>query len=219
MKHHDLAESVMAQITADNINIKSKASIVFGSVMVGAGFAILTALTVIIVSLVMYQFQIFGTLGFLWFGLLGLTPFLHTVPWIWVFVSGVLIIAGYILLKRYDFSYKAGYRGILLVFCLCVLGLAFLVDKLGLHEQISHQPGMQQIYTVSVTDPHWMMGEVVIASPSGIIVMTPQHQQIVIHYSNNTKLPAGANFKPGSRVQTIGSFVEDFFEAEGINFK
>ncbi len=94
-----------------------------------------------------------------------------------------------------------------------------MIDRVGLHEQISRQPVFKNIYSVNFKGPNWITGEVIIASSSGMIIITPQHEQYIIRYSSNTRLPSGFNFRPGIKIQTIGSFVDDLFEADGITFR
>jgi hypothetical protein len=208
----------MAKITTDHICIKSKTTIMVGTIAIGMGLGLLVALSVIITSVALHNIASWGPFGYLWFGVIGLLPFIQTLPWVWIGLSFALILLGFKVLKHYDFSYRTGYRMILLTFCCTVLGLAFIVDKIGIHQHISRQPLLRQIYISTGDGNHWMSGEVIIASQSGMVIVTPNQQQVVIRVTKSTKLPAGSNFQPGTKVQTIGSFVDNFFEAEGIRF-
>lgn len=217
--HQDLSESIMAEIKSKHIGIKSKTSITIGSIAFGLGLASLVTFTVMITSITLYRIRLLGPFGFLWFGRYGLIPLFVTIPWIWIIASLVLLSFGFYLLKKYDFSYKKGYRSILITFCISVLILAVIIDRVGIHEKISNHSIIRKVYTTTYKGSNWIMGEIIIASPSGMIILTPQNERYVIHYSAKTMLPLGADFHTGDYIRIVGKSINTDFDALGISFR
>lgn len=212
----DLTGAVMTKIKAKKVTMRPKLYFLLGSLFMGMGVAVIAFLAVIFVSMSIYHLRRFGPFGFLWFGQFGWRPFITTVPWLWVVLAIGFVLVGLGLLKRYDFSYHHSVLGIAGGFVVSIMILGIVIDCGGVHERLEHRPELRVIYQPRFRSNDWMIGEVVIASPSSFVVMTPDRERFDVYYSRETFLPFGAKFIPGERVRMVGRFSNGIFEAKGI---
>lgn len=71
---------------------------------------------------------------------------LTTLPWYIPVLAIVGLVGGYLLLKRYDFSYRKNFSLITVIIILALIMGSYLLDRLGLDSFLSGRGYFRQIY-------------------------------------------------------------------------
>lgn len=206
----------MAQIKADHLTMRPKLYFLVGSTLLGVGFAatILIALFFTLVS--SFHMRTHETFKYAWFGSSGLTPLLHTIPWIPIFITILAFMAGIYLLKQYDFSYRANYTALAISLTLGVIIAGTILDHLGTNQPLRRVPPLQPLYQQNFVNSNRLVGTIISLDTSTATIISPEGIEAIIVWDENTRMPFGGQFAIGEAIQAVGSWDGDKFIAKGI---
>lgn len=117
----------MSEINSGEIKMKPKGYFIFGAAVMILGLVLTFITGVFFASIIIFSLRIHGPMA-----QFKINTMIQSFPW-WAFVLGILgIIIGIKLLKKYDFSYKKNFWGIVGITFFTILIVSYLVDFLGI---------------------------------------------------------------------------------------
>jgi hypothetical protein len=136
----DIEKKVMGAVSSGKLKMKPKWYFVLGSVLMSTGLVFATISAVFLTNLTFFLANKRGP------GYGRLTMMLTSFP-LWVPVLAVTgIVLGIIILRKYDFSYKKNFLGIVILFIGLVIIAGLLIDRLGLNEVWATRGTMRGFY-------------------------------------------------------------------------
>ena len=140
MTSNSLESTIMAKVASGEITMKPRWYFVIGSLLMGSGLVGLSIGLVYAFNLTFFLFRSHGPMGE-W----RLQQLLASFPW-WVPVlAGGSSLVGIWLLKKYDFSYRKNFWGVVLGLLLVFAVTAYVLDVSGLSDQWFKRGGMRRI--------------------------------------------------------------------------
>jgi len=215
-KEADLSQKVMEQIKKEKVKMRPRVYFLVGSVLLGVGLAGAIIGAILFFNLAFFRMRIHGPFSFLMFGEFGFRPFLATFPWLPLFMSLAAILAGIILLKHYDISYKKSFLVLAIALAVLVLTMGFVLDKIGLNERLERAGPLPPFYPSNFTNQDWVMGEIIEIKEEELVITTPRGEEVRIFRQEETLLPFGGDFKVGERIRAVGEWQGEVFVAKGI---
>ena len=183
--------------------------------LLGVGLAASALLAVFFINLVSFRLRVHQPFAYLYFGQLGLRPFVANFPWLLLALAGGGFVGGIILLKKYDISYKYKFSHLVIGLILAVLFLGTLIDQIGLNERMEK---FQQIpfYKKDLVGRNWLVGDIVKVSRDGMKVTGLDEKQIQVLFEKEAKIPLGVDFQVGQRIRLVGYWRGEEFVAKGL---
>ncbi len=214
----NLTDQVMQTIEQKDVRIRPKAYFLVGTVILGLGITLLFLIATIFTNFAAQHLRSIGPLGYLWFGEFGLRAFIETFPWIPLGIAFGAIICGLIFIRKYEFSYKHNFLAVAGAIIVGILSGGFVLDQIGLNEQIHHVPAARPFMREQFHGELWIVGEIIEVTPSAqtLIVRTPEGTRIPVIWDQRTLLPFGGYFELYERVRIVGEQRGDYFYAVGI---
>ena len=213
-----LSKDIMDQIKSKQIKMKSKGYFVLGSILLGIGLASALLITLTFLTVSTFHLRTSHPVGFLRYGHSGNLAFIRLFPFKPILISILGIIGGLALLKKYDISYKKSFLGISLGLIAGLTTIAIIADKVGVNDRLRETKPLKAVYKQDLTREDMLMGEVISASESSMIVKNPRTNQITtLKWNNNTSIQNTDGFEIGDHVGAIGEMVDGEFNAEGIH--
>jgi len=120
--------------------------------LLGVGIVGMLALTVMIMGAVFFHLRMQGAFGYLRMGKPGIEFFVRMFPWKLVGLSLVGFIGGFMMLKKHDQVYKVGIGWLVLGAVVTVLGLGFLVDRVGVNDRLREHKPLKRMYEMRFED-------------------------------------------------------------------
>lgn len=136
----NIEEAVMIKVKTGQIKMKPKWYFIVGGVAAIAGLISSIVSSVFFVNLIIFIIRKKGP------GVGKLTTMFDIFPWWIPFVAITGIVAGLLLLRRYDFSYKKNFVLTILGFIVAVLVSALILDGLGINDILMKNGSMRGFY-------------------------------------------------------------------------
>lgn len=216
-KRLDLTTSVMNTIRHNKVDMRPHIYFVVVSLLTGAGLAGLVAVTTFLASLMFFGFRMQRPFSYLAFGLRGVRPFLVTMPWIPLGLMVVGLVGGWVLLRRYDFSYQKSLTALFLGLTAFVLTLGAIFQVTGLNEKLAQKGHLNLMRSRISVGEDWVAGEVTGVGDKQLTLVTFREEVVSVVWDEHTHLPSGGDFLIGDKVQAVGSWEGNVFKARGLN--
>lgn len=140
-KNTNLEKEVMNKITSGQVSMKPRWYFVLGTALSVIGLAALSVASIFLTNLIMFWIRRRGPMAG-W----RLQMMLENFPvWIPILAIGG-IVGGVWLLKKYDFSYKKNFYGIVVGFIAAIIIAGLAIDILGLNDLWSRKGMMRRFY-------------------------------------------------------------------------
>lgn len=172
-------------------------------------------LAVVLTAMVFFRLRMQGALGYLKFGVNGLSFFRQVFPWRTTMLALTGLVGGSYLLKKHDKSYKVSLGWLLIGVVVTVFGLGMLIDRAGVNERLRELKPMEKMYEMRFKTESWLVGEVIELGENEAIVLMPDGEEVMVSWSGETKGMV-EDVKEGDKIRVIGKDVEGVFEAEGV---
>lgn len=215
-KKIDLSKSILEEIKTKKIQPKPRLYFILGSFLMG--FALSSTLVVLtfFLSMMIHHFKAFGTIDFLRFGLKGQQAFIGSFPWVYFLVTLVSFILGLLLIKKYDISYKFNWKLIVMGVLSVSFILGLLLDQSGLHEKLTHQRMMRNLYEMNLSSENWILGQVSNIDGNKITLITKGGKKVTAVLEESTMLPPNFNLVEEQMVGLVGEWKGDIFYIIGV---
>jgi len=128
MSNHEIKimDSIMDRIRDDKVKMKPRWYFVLGSIAMIVGFICAVIISIFFVSLISFSLRSHGPMGAVRY-----QELIDSFPW-WALAIAVFgILIGSLILKKYDFSYKKNFIGIIIFVIFAIIISGFLIDILG----------------------------------------------------------------------------------------
>lgn len=215
----DLSNQVMTGIDKGKIKMRPRWYFLIGSIVFGGGLILLLITSVILVDYVAFRLRTHGPFGYLLFGPYGLKPFLVTFPFVPLVLSIIAIGMGIYLFRRYDLSYKTNFTAISIAILIATVGGGFVLDFVGVNERLQNWEPTEQVLKERFHSDTWVAGEIRIIDfkTRTITLSTPNSEEIIVLWNEQTMLPMGIQFSPGMRIRVVGEWDDNqTFMSKGI---
>ena len=170
--NQDISQEIMAQIHAGHIKMRPKLYFLVGSILLGIGLAGVVLLSILFFAITTFHFRTGLPHEYLYFGRLGIKPFINTIPWFPIIITTLSLVAGIKLTQRFDFSYQKRYLSILIGAVTAIVIIGIVVDRLA-SQHTNRLPPLKPLYKQRFMDADHLVGQVV-ATESGQIIHFPQ---------------------------------------------
>lgn len=137
----NIKTNIIKKIKDQEISIRPRWIFYLGSALSLFGLSIASLLAILSIQLLRFRLTHPG-IG----AARKLDFILTTLPWYIPVLAIVGLIGGYLLLKRYDFSYRKNFNIITIVIVLALIMGSYILDKLGLDSFLSGRGYFRQIY-------------------------------------------------------------------------
>jgi hypothetical protein len=130
----NISEAVMDRIYKGEIKMRPKIYFILGSVLTFLGLVASIAVSVFAVGAIRFVLRSNG-------GIVGhkLERIFTLLPWWLLPLAVVGLVSGIILVRKYDFSYKIGYKRAVVVAILVVISAGWLADALGFNSLLERR--------------------------------------------------------------------------------
>ena len=136
----NITDSVMDEIRSDRVRMRPRMYFVLGSVLAFIGLVSSVVLSIYMVGLMRFLLRSHGPMGSV-----RLDEMLSNFPWWAPVLALVGLITGTWLMQRYDFSFKVGFRVLIIGFVFAVIAGGILVDSLGLNDVLMERGPMREM--------------------------------------------------------------------------
>ena len=141
-KHQiDITKKVMSRIKTEQIKMKPKWYFWLGSFSILIAIVGLAIVSIFLISLVSFSLRSHGPMGTIRY-----QQIISNFPWWAPIIVVIGLVAGIILLKKYDFSYKKNFLVIIILFISAILLTGILVNTLGLDNLWIKRSPMRRFY-------------------------------------------------------------------------
>lgn len=136
-----IKSNIIQTINAKGLTIRPRSAFILGSLISAIGVFLSTALAMLAIHLVRFRLTHPGL------GAARKIDFvLNTLPWYIPIIAIVSLIGGYLLLKRYDFSYRKNFSLILAIILVGLILSSYVLDRLGLDNFLTKRGYFREIY-------------------------------------------------------------------------
>jgi hypothetical protein len=203
-KEH-LAEDVMEKIHKKNVSMLPHFYFVAGSALLGIGIFVVFSVVVLCVNVFSFYFRVMHPMGFS-------RSFFAPIFALVLGLAGVL--AGALLLKKCDFSYRKSFFGILIAFLMVVVISGIMIDISGFNEH-PRPPRMFNMMYRELPDGDWLAGRITDVSTSSANIEVQGDGTKTLVWDEDTKLPPPP-FKSGDFIRAVGEEDDGVFHARFI---
>jgi uncharacterized membrane protein YdcZ (DUF606 family) len=136
-----LKSKIIETINVKGLTIRPRSAFILGSFISAIGIFLSTMLAILAIHLLRFRLTHPG------FGAARKIDFvLNTLPWYVPVIAVAGLIGGYLLLKRYDFSYRKNFSLILVVILIGLMISSYVLDRLGLDNFLTRRGYFREIY-------------------------------------------------------------------------
>lgn len=128
----------MDQIHDEKIKMLPKAYFILGSALTFTGLVSSVVVSIFLVGLIRFSLRSHGPMANY-----KLDQIISGFPW-WALILAIIgLIAGILLLLKYDFSFKLNFKLVIIGFILAVVAGGWIIDSMGLNDVLVHRGPMQ----------------------------------------------------------------------------
>lgn len=215
-----MADRVMQKIHKDNIEMKPGYYFEVREQARRAGFLLFSALSIFLINLVFFKFRIYNPFGFMALGSLGFNAFVSSIPWLIMFGVLVSLSAVILIIKKFDFSYKTAYPGLVFAMLVFFAGSGLVLSLSGFNEQAKKAGKADIFYHGEYSKANLQMGEVVLVDENShvaVLKVPYSTENPAIAWDSSTVFASEKReLKPGQYVQAVGDREGKIFHATGI---
>ena len=146
-------KKIMKKIKKGQLKMKPKIYFVFGSILFGAGVVGLLLLSAILMSRVFFDLRLAGAFRYLGMGGGGMIHFFRRLPIKMLLLAGAGLGGGSFLIRKHGRGYKMSLIWLLVGVITTVMGLGWLMDRIGLNERCQRGCHWQLINKTELVQP------------------------------------------------------------------
>ncbi|MCA9360447.1 hypothetical protein KC730_00980 [Candidatus Kaiserbacteria bacterium] len=220
----NLQKNILNKIKAGEISMVPKWHFVLRGVLWATMTIVVALIAIYLLSFVMFALRESGLMFAPLFGWSGLVLFIVSSPWIIILASGFFLLALYVLVSHYSFSYQKPlvYSMVGLVFL--VIALSSFIQTTGFHNQAGDfanrhgVPGLAPLYRgVGERPPQDVTkGTISELTDSQFTLIADSGEVYTVELNNRTKLPKQAELIEGESVFVFGHLEETTIKAFGV---
>lgn len=148
----NIADNVMNQIRQDKLKMRPKIYFIAGSIFTFVGMVASIATSIFAIGLIKFFLRSNGAIFSH-----KLDRLISTFPW-WILALAILgLVAGIILIRKYDFSYKINIKMAIALIVLTVLASGWLVDIMGFNDLLFRKGLMHGIMRNNSQEQNWQL--------------------------------------------------------------
>lgn len=215
-KNKDLSKEVMSLIESNEVKMRPKIFFVFGSIMLGAGLALALLFSTFFINLTVFRLRVHPPTDYLKFGKAGFKPFLTVLPKYPLFFAVLFIILGLILIKKYDFSYKKSFVGLVAGLITFILVFGLLLERVGINEKLIRISHLKPLVYGEHIGKDWVSGKIIEIDKEIYTLQTPLNKLVKIKISENVHKPSNLNLHIDQEIRAVGKWEGNIFYARGI---
>jgi hypothetical protein len=136
----NIKKNIMEKIKENKISMRPKSLFILGSMLTFAGLIASIIFSVFLVSLISFLLKEHGPMGDYKLSLM-----LNSFPWWAIFLAGLGLISGILLLSKYDIIYKINYLYLIMGFVIAIIIAGWTIDKTGIDNLWLNQGPMRGI--------------------------------------------------------------------------
>lgn len=211
-----MQSDIMEQITSGAVTMKPRWYFVVGSFLAAFGLFGTMFLTVYFWGMSWYRINRHSSLEYLWFGDAGQTAFIKTFPWLLLAVALFSLGVGLWLMQRFDFSYRFRWVWVAGGVSIGVLVAGYVVDRSGLVHATIQAPMMEHLDIHYGDSQGFYKALIEEREGTVIVVKTLDRRRMKVMWTEQTRMPFGAELHQGEWVIMVGNWQGEAFVAEGI---
>ncbi|MFH0951824.1 MAG: hypothetical protein V1838_01395 [Patescibacteria group bacterium] len=212
-EHNKIADEVLDEIKSGGIKMRPKYYYILGSLALGIGLGLTLLGTLFFIGVVTFRFRAQAPFDFLSFGTKGFNPFIANLPWLPGLIAVAGIVIGVILLRKYRLGYRHSLVTLLIVMVALVGTVGIALEVVGAHRPLEKAPGFIKMYHKPHCGDKWLGGTVQSIDNSEIIILTPDDEEAIIIFDNDTIFRPPERPVPDEWLKAIGEWDDDNFEA------
>ncbi len=136
-----IKNKIIEKINYNGIKIRPRSAFILGSMISAIGVFISTTIAILAIHLLRFRLTHPGI------GAARKINFILTsLPWYVPVIAILSLVGGYLLLKRYDFSYRKNFSLILAIILVGLILSSYVLDRLGLDDFLSRRGYFREIY-------------------------------------------------------------------------
>ncbi len=214
----NITDSVMSEINEGHVKMRPKFYFVLGMLALASGLILTIIIGVWFTGIASYHLRHHDPLSFITLGQHGWNAFLRTFPFIPLLLALTAVGIGIWLIRKYEISYKHSFLGIILSVVFAVIAAGYVVDALGINEQLVKVSPMKMWYMDKSMGDEWLICEVEEESFDDQVLMckASDGELVEVDWDDSTMLPLGMNLDKGDVVRIVGEWDGNVFIASGI---
>ncbi len=178
---NNLKQAVMDTIKTGNVSMHSKMHFIIRGTLLVAGFILLLAVSLFLVSFVVFLLRTNGLLGIAHFGMDGLASLLFSLPWLILLLVILVFITLELLASHFSFVYTRPLVYSILGGSIVIVCGGVLIAHSTIHEQmfrlneIRPIPGINYIYKQALVTPEGVLIGIISSSSASFIDITARN--------------------------------------------
>lgn len=211
-----LADKIKEQIRKKALSMRPKSYFVLGAILLGSGLTLAVLIAVFFFSAFIFRLRVHVPFGFLEAGPEGTRAFLSLFPWIPLLLAIVAIAIGIIILRRYDFSYRHAFGGLLIGFAGTLIIIGVVVDVAGFPSWAQREKLYQRITGTDFEAESWVFGIVTRKIDDSFNIETPRGMFYTVDCTGDTIYHPPIPVINGEWVRILGEMKPNAFEADHV---
>lgn len=220
----NLKEKLLEKIKSGEVQMVPRSRFLVEGVLWGAATVVAALIAVYLLSFILFALHENGIMFAPLFGRPGLILFIVSSPWILISVLGVFMLALYVLVSHYSFSYKKPLIYSIVGVVLIVIAVSSIIQQTRFHERTGNfaerhgVPGLAPLYRdVEKRSPKDVTkGTITQVAEGTFTVATKRGSEYAVLMNERTRMPVDTELAVGDSVIVFGPASKGIIEAFGV---
>jgi hypothetical protein len=216
-KQTKMSKKIMEEIEGSEVQMHSKVYFQMLHLALIGVVGVLIILTALMTIIIFRDIQYGERLGLRGYGGQGYAEYAQALPWFAIVFALLGFLITYVLVKRFNFTYKHRLYTVIGALVFAVAGLGIFFASTGADKPLVETGPFRGLHTISqeFADEKMVAGEVVYIEDGHITILSPEHRKIEVYINEDTR--GRIDFiEVGDKVFCFGEHKENGFEAFGI---
>lgn len=216
-KQTKMSKKIMEEIEDSDVQMHSKVYFRMLQLALVGVTGVLIILTALMTIIIFRDIQYGERLGLRGYGGQGYTEYAQALPWFAIVFALLGFLITYVLVKRFDFTYKHRLYTVIGALVFAIAGLGIFFASTGADKPFVETGPFRGLHSISqeFADENMVAGEVVHIEEGLITILSPDHGKVVVYTNEDTRGRVGF-IEVGDKIVCFGEHKGDGFEAFGI---
>lgn len=217
-KQTKMSKKIMEEIEDSDVQMHSKVYFQILQLTLIGVTGVLMILTTLMMIIIFRDVQYGERLGLRSYGETGYVEYARALPWLAILFALLGFLIAYVLVKRFDFSYKHRLYTLIGALIFAIAGLGILFASTGADKPFVETGPFRGLHNISqeFADEKMVSGEVVYIEDGHITILSSDYEKVEVYLDENMRGRIDA-IEIGDKIFCFGEYEENRFEAYGIH--
>lgn len=207
------SDRVMGEIAKRKVVIRPKWYFTLLATVFAATLAFIWSVTIIFLSLGLFHIRQVNPHNYIQFGATGWFVFLKILPWELIIFIILGLLLAWLMVRRYDLSYKIGFGLMSAALIGGVVFVGFLLDWCRFGEQVEKAKIISLLIEHESVGDNWVEGKACEINNYGLKIKTHNDNEVTVILNDQSRSKEKDFFKLGETIRAVGRWNKNVFEA------